>query len=178
MIFTIVNHGLCNRMRCTTFKSHHNRHISTFITIIIFKSRHIQYTLCKGTGFIHNNGIEFTRFFKIFCTLDEHTVFRTKSRPNHDRCWCSKAKRTRTCDNQYRCCINESNVNRISHNEVPYKTCQNSKANNGRYEILSHDICNTLNTSLGGLCLFYNLDDLRQHRIGTNTLCFHGKSAT
>ena len=178
MIFTIVNHGLCNRMRCTTFKRHHNRHISTFITIIIFKSRHIQYTLCKGTGFIHNNGIEFTRFFKIFCTLDEHPVFRTQTRANHDRCWCGKAKSTRASDNEYGCCINERHIEGVAHDEIPYETRHDSETDYCRHKVLRHNICNALNTSLGCLCLFYNLDDLRQHRIRTDTLSFHGKSTT
>ena len=96
MIFTIINHSLSNRMRCAAFKSHHDGHVHTFITTIVFEFRYIEHALCKGTCFIHNDSIEFTGFFKIFRTLDENTMFCAKARTYHDGCWCSKAKRTWT----------------------------------------------------------------------------------
>ena len=108
--------------------------------------------------------------------LEQHAVFRTYTRADHDcdrRCQsqCARAR-----DNQHRNRACERKARRFA-DQQPDDCCHERNTHNDRHEHACHLIRQLGDWRLGRACLLYQTDNLAQGRIVADTQCLHNNIA-
>ena len=108
--------------------------------------------------------------------LEQHAVFRTDTRADHDsdrRCQ-SQCARARDDQNRNRAC--ERKARRFA-DQQPDDCRHERNTHNDRHKHACHLIRQLGDRRLGRACLLYQTDDLAQSRIVTDTQCLHDNIA-
>ena len=138
--------------------------------------RNLRFSLCNRSGFIQCHNLCFPGFLQRYSRLKENTVFGAHSVADHDGNRCSKAKCTRTTDNQHRNSSCQSKTNCMT-GDKPYDNGYHRNYNNSRNKYTGNLVCNFCNRCLCCSSITYHLNDLRKSSVLTDSCSFTANKA-